>query len=233
MSAERLLIGLMIAVACISCSRKAIVDRPIRFDEERVLLTLEYLSDRYQIERNTPTIDPKMVVVHYTVIPTLEKTFIAFNDAKLPNWRAKIAGASALNVSSQFVVDQDGTIYRLMPETYMARHVNGLNHCAIGIENVGGTEEVPLTGEQLQSNIWLVKYLKKKYDIQYVIGHSEYTLFEDHELWKEIDEGYRTQKSDPGDEFMQRIREATGELGLRPLPQKPTRQVASDNSEEL
>ncbi|MEM9328878.1 MAG: peptidoglycan recognition family protein [Bacteroidota bacterium] len=224
MNVVKLLCGLIIVVAFTSCSKYVIQDRPIRFDEERVHLTLEYLSDRYEIEQTTPTIDPKMVVVHYTVIPTLEKTFVAFNNAKLPNWRAKIAGASALNVSSQFVVDQDGTIYRLMPETYMARHVIGLNHCAIGIENVGGTEEVPLTDEQLQSNIWLVKYLKKKYDIQYVIGHSEYTRFEGHALWREVDKGYRTKKSDPGDAFMQRIRDATNDLGLLPLPPEPTQQ---------
>ncbi len=230
MRVEKLLIGLVMAVGFTSCDSTTIQEMPITFDDERVQLTLEYLSTRYRIEQSTPTIDPKMVVVHYTVIPTLEKTFDAFNDAKLPNWRDKIAGASALNVSSQFVVDQDGTIYRLMPENYMARHVIGLNHCAIGIENVGGTEEVPLTDAQLQSNIWLIKYLKKKYDIQYVIGHSEYTLFDGHDLWKEVDEGYRTQKSDPGDEFMKGIRDATDDLGFLPLPQKPAPQETSDNN---
>ena len=208
---------------CLSLDSQAqqkIIDKPISFDEERVALTLEYLKNRYGIEQTTPTIEPKMVVVHFTVIPSLEQTIRAFNPAKLPNWRPGIAGASALNVSSQFLVDQDGTIYRLMPENYMARHVIGLNHCAVGIENVGGAKDQPLTQAQLEANIWLVKYLKEKYDIQYVIGHSEYTLFEGHELWKEVDDGYRTQKTDPGDQFMIDIRKATQGLGLKPLPQK-------------
>jgi len=31
-------------------------------------------------------------------------------------------------------VDRDGTVYRLMPENWMARHCIGLNHVAIGVE---------------------------------------------------------------------------------------------------
>lgn len=201
-----------------SCSQNPIIDKPIRFDPERKELTLEYLKSRYEIVQQEPTIVPRMVVVHFTVIPTLEKTMAAFNPAKLPGARAGIAGASALNVSSQFLIDQDGTIYRLMPENYMARHVIGLNHCAIGIENVGGTDDLPLTKAQLDANVWLIKYLMKKYEIDYVIGHSEYTLFEGHELWKEVDDGYRTKKTDPGEQFMIDIRQATEGLGLKPLP---------------
>lgn len=202
------------------CSGDRIIDRPVSFDQERIDLTLEYLDKRYGLRQTEPTINPKIVVVHYTVIPTLEKSFAAFEKAKLPDWRPEIIDASALNVSSQFMVDLDGAIYRLMPETRMARHVIGLNHCAIGIENVGGTKEVPLTDAQLEANIWLAKYLKKKYDIQYLIGHSEYTNFEGHELWLEVDDGYRTEKSDPGDKFLADIRSATKGLEFLPVPEK-------------
>ncbi|MEP0368982.1 MAG: peptidoglycan recognition family protein [Cyclobacteriaceae bacterium] len=201
------------------CKTTHIVDSPVIFDQERIDLTLQYLDEHYGIEQAEPTIDPRMIVIHYTVIPTLEKTLAAFHESKLPNWRPEIASAGALNVSSQFVVDQDGKIYRLMPETYMARHVIGLNHCAIGIENVGGTDEVPLTEAQLKSNIWLAQYLKEKYDIQYLIGHSEYTQFENHELWLEKDAGYRTEKSDPGEQFLSDIRAATIDLGFLPVPE--------------
>ncbi|MEO9478025.1 MAG: peptidoglycan recognition family protein [Cyclobacteriaceae bacterium] len=200
------------------CKTTHIVDSPVIFDQERVDLTLQYLDEHYGIQQSEPTIDPKMIVIHYTVIPTLEKTLAAFNGSKLPNYRPEIASAGALNVSSQFVVDLDGKIYRLMPETYMARHVIGLNHCAIGIENVGGTDEVPLTEAQLKANIWLAQYLKGKYDIQYLIGHSEYTQFENHELWLEKDAGYRTEKSDPGEQFLSDIRAATIDLGFLPVP---------------
>ncbi|MFS4468305.1 N-acetylmuramoyl-L-alanine amidase [Maribacter sp. 2210JD10-5] len=210
---------LIVLASFFSCtSTKIIVDRPIVFNDEREALTLEYLENRYGLVQNTPTIVPKMIVLHWTVIPTFEKSFEAFDNPTLPNWRPEIKDISGLNVSSQFMIDRDGTIYRLLPETTMARHVIGLNHCAIGIENVGGTEKLPLTKAQLKSNIWLVRYLKDKYDIDYLIGHYEYTLFENHPLWLERDDGYRTKKTDPGQYFMQKVRDAVSDLNFKPLP---------------
>ena len=210
-------ISFLLLLSCISS--KKIVDKPIIFDEERIQLTLDYLSDRYGLQKEAPTIIPKMIVLHWTYIPTLQKSFDAFNNSNLPEWRPDIKSASGLNVSSQFLVDQDGTIYRLMPETTMARHVIGLNHCAIGVENVGGTENTPLTQDQLDANIWLVKYLANKYDIEYLIGHNEYTNFEGHELWLEKDENYRTQKTDPGRDFLNAVKKATQYFNFKPTPQ--------------
>lgn len=200
--------------------QKTIVDKPILFDEERITLTKEYLLNRYNLERETPEIEPRMIVLHWTAIPTLDGSFDAFKDSKLPNWRPDIENVSGLNVSTQFLVDRDGTIYRLMPENYMGRHVIGLNHCSIGVENVGGTEVHPLTKEQLKSNIWLVTYLAEKYNIDYLIGHYEYTLFERHPLWLEMDDGYRTEKTDPGTDFMKKVRKATKRFNFKPVPSK-------------
>ncbi|MDO6473272.1 N-acetylmuramoyl-L-alanine amidase [Maribacter sp. 1_MG-2023] len=215
------LIYFILGLILVSCSStKTIVEHPITFNEERKMLTLEYLQNRYGLEQDLPKIEPKMIVLHWTVIPTFEKSFEAFDPVTLPNWRPDIKNVSGLNVSSQFMVDRDGTIYQLLPETTMARHVIGLNHCAIGVENVGGTEELPLTKAQLKSNIWLVKYLNNKYDIDYLIGHYEYTLFENHPLWLEIDEGYRTVKTDPGPEFMDNVRKAVKSLDFKELPIK-------------
>ena len=102
-----------------------------------------------------------------------------------------------------------------MPETWMARHVIGLNHVAIGVENVGGAKK-PLTKAQLKSNIWLVEYLKTKYEtIEYLIGHYEYKTFENSNLWLEKDENYRTNKIDPGVNFMKKVRKATQYLDLK------------------
>ncbi len=204
-----------------SCSSVKIVDKPIDFDDQRTQLSLDYLKTRYNLETSQPTIKPHMIVVHWTAIPTLEESFEAFRDPLLPNSRSDITSAGALNVSAHFLVDQDGTVYRLMPETTMARHVIGLNHCALGIENVGGTEETPLTRKQLKSNIKLVNYLKEKYpEIEYLIGHLEYTLFEGHPLWLEVDDAYRTEKTDPGVEFIDKIRSKTSDFNWEPLPVK-------------
>ncbi|WP_375324464.1 peptidoglycan recognition family protein [Flagellimonas sp. GZD32] len=213
-----LFITTLLIGAC--AAKKEIVDIPIIFDEQRIELTKEYLSNRYNLVQDTPEITPKMVVLHWTVIPTLKETFKAFNRSTLPNWRPDLENVSGLNVSSHFLVDRDGTIYRLMPETTMARHTIGLNHCAIGIENVGGTDDLPLTKKQLKANIYLVKYLAGKYDIDYVIGHQEYTLFEDHPLWLEVDDGYRTVKDDPGMDFVNKVRNATKKINFKPVPTK-------------
>ena len=212
---------LLLLISAVACKEDLkIIDKPIDFGELREQLTLEYLESHYGIVQDSPIITPKMVVIHWTAIPTLEKSFGAFVNTKIGSHRTKINTASQLNVSSQFLVDLDGTIYRLMPENFMARHVIGLNHCAIGIENVGGTETTPLTEKQLEANIWLVTYLKNKYEIDYVIGHYEYTNFENHDLWLEKDNGYRTLKTDPGKDFLMKIKSATKELGFKEVPVK-------------
>jgi N-acetylmuramoyl-L-alanine amidase len=210
-------ISMLLFFAC--GSSKEIVDKPIIFDEERIELTKDYLLTRYGLEKDNATITPKMIVLHWTHIPTLQQSFDAFYESKLPS-RPDIATASSLNVSSQFLVDLDGAIYRLMPETTMARHVIGLNHIAIGVENVGGTADVPLTKAQIKSNIWLVNYLSKKYPIDYLIGHFEYTNFDGHELWLEVDNGYRTEKVDPGADFMKAVKKGTRKLNLKSAPPK-------------
>jgi N-acetyl-anhydromuramyl-L-alanine amidase AmpD len=216
---NRGLFFVLLALIISSCSiQKKIIDKPIIFDAEREQLTKTYLLERYGLKKETSEIVPKMIVLHWTAISTFESSFDAFYQTKLPNWRPELENVSGLNVSSHFLVGQDGTIYRLMPETTMARHIIGLNHVAIGIENVGGTKDTPLTKSQLKSNIRLVTYLKKKYTVDYVIGHYEYTNFEGHELWLEKDEGYRTKKTDPGEEFMKKVRKATKKLNFKPLP---------------
>jgi len=220
----KIVLPLLIFSILFSCKAKHnIVDKPIIFKEERKQLTLAYLKNRYGLVQEYPHITPKMIVLHWTAIPTLEKSFAAFNSTTLPNWRPDIKQVSSLNVSTHFIVDRDGTTYRLLPETTMARHVIGLNHCAIGIENVGGGEEgVPLTQKQLEANIRLVKYLKKKYkSIQYLIGHYEYTLFKETPLWLESDNNYRTIKTDPGKDFMQNVRTTVKDLNFKPLPIQP------------
>ncbi|WP_143961024.1 N-acetylmuramoyl-L-alanine amidase [Litoribacter populi] len=188
-------------------------DKFINYDEERIELSLKYLNDRHGIETETVEIEPKMVVLHWTVVPTIEKTFDVFDPSVLPAARDGLQGASALNVSSQYLVDQDGTIFKLMPENHFARHTIGLNHCAVGIENIG-SDEMPLTKAQEKANEQIIRYLKSKYDITHVIGHHEYQLFKEHPYWKETDPGYLTVKTDPGDKFMKAVRKRIADMNL-------------------
>lgn len=190
-------------------------NKPVVFDAERKRLSIEYLRDRHGIIQDSATIVPRMIVLHWTAIATLEQSFDAMNPTILPGARKGIASASSLNVAAQFLVDRDGMIFRQLPETAFARHVIGLNYCAIGVENVGGSNAL-LTEEQLDANEALIRYLKKKYyNIEYVIGHHEYQSFIGHPLFKETDPNYLTVKSDPGDEFMIKIRERIKDLNIK------------------
>lgn len=204
----------------LSLAQLKMVDRPINWNQNRLGLTRDYLTTRYNLEDPDGSITPQMIVLHWTAIPDLESSYAAFKNETLPTARGDIAGGGALNVSAHYLIDRDGTIYRLMPDTLMARHTIGLNHTAIGIENVGGTSDTPLTKKQIKANIDLVKYLAGKYPIRYLIGHYEYTLFQDHPLWLEVDNGYRTQKTDPGRYFMKRVRHALRRLNLKGAPNK-------------
>ena len=181
-----------------------IIQTPINFGKERVELTKEYITNHYGLDVKDIKIVPKIVLIHYTAVETYEKSLARFASQTLPNDRPEISNAGALNVSTHFMVERDGTIHQLMPLDYMARHVIGLNYNSIGIENVGGSGyKEDLTVEQLAANIFIVNYLKKKFPtIEYVVGHHEYRCFENSSLWLEKDDGYRTEKFDPGANFM-------------------------------
>ncbi|CAN5217420.1 peptidoglycan recognition family protein [soil metagenome] len=195
-----------------------IIEKPILFNDLRKELSLQYMESRYGIKKDAPTIDPKLIVVHWTAIPSLQESFNTLYEPTLPGNRKDIQEASPLNVSAHYLIDRNGQIYRLLPDTVFARHVIGLNLSAIGIENVGGTSQ-PLTKAQLAANVELIKCLAEKYDIKYLIGHHEYTKFKGHPLWMEKDATYLTQKNDPGPEFMNKLRNELKDTGISGPPQ--------------
>ena len=182
---------------------------PIQFDNERIALTQQYQLTHYGINSKSIEIEPRMVVLHWTCIPTFKTTFRVFNPPTFPKNSPRLKELpGTLNVSAHFVVDRDGTIYQLMPENWMARHVIGLNHFAIGIENIGGIDSKDdLTEAQAKANAFLVCYLKKKYPkIDYVIGHHEYLKFKNTPLWLERDPTYQKDKNDPGPAFVNKVK---------------------------
>ncbi|MDM5270724.1 peptidoglycan recognition family protein [Sulfurovum sp. zt1-1] len=198
-----------------------IIDKPIDFGKARVEMTKDYIRSHYGKRVNNIEITPKIIVLHWTAEMSLDKSFKRLQPEKLLSDRKDIVKASALNVSAHFLVARDGTIYRLMPENWMARHVIGLNYSSIGIENVGGKGNASedLTPAQLKSNIALIGYLKGKFPtIEYLIGHQEYTQMESTPLWLEHDKGYRTVKNDPGEHFMKNVREAVEFMHLKKPP---------------
>lgn len=193
----------------LSLAAMQIKQTPIAFGEKRVELSKEYIKEHYNLEVKDIKITPKIIVIHHTAIDDFSDSLSRFTSETLPTDRPDITNGGALNVSTHFMVERDGTIHQLMPLDFMARHVIGLNYNSIGIENVGGANSADnLTKEQLEANIFLVKELKKRFEtIEYVIGHYEYRCFEDTPLWLEVDDGYRTFKDDPSVRFMDELRE--------------------------
>ncbi len=198
--------------------RPHIIQKPIDFTPNRIAMTKDYIQQHYGLKVKDIHIIPKIIILHWTAVMDFERCYERLKGEKLFSDRGDISGAGALNVSSHFLVKRDGSIYQLMPENFMARHVIGLNYSSIGIENIGGegnTKE-DLTPAQVQANIALVKYLAAKYpSISYLIGHHEYRSMENTPLWLEKDAGYRTEKADPGKKFMSDVRAGVKELELK------------------
>lgn len=188
--------------------------KPLNFDEERVRLTLEYRKIHQGDAGADITIVPKVVVLHWTGGSTAMSAWNTFAPTRAADARPELAAAGEVNVSAHFIVNRDGTIWQLMPENWMARHCIGLNHTAIGIENVGssdlGGSNNPLTEAQVKADIALIRDLASRWPIEKVIGHLEYRTLEKTSYFLELDPNYRTGKPDPGPAFTAAVRAGSG-----------------------
>ena len=196
-----------------------IVERPIVYDERRKQRTIAYRRRHEDPAAATHVIDPRIIVVHHTGGGRLDATWRYFNRGTSERARTTVARAGELGLSAHFLVERDGKVVRLVPETWMARHVVGLNHLAIGVENVGDGDRFPLTDAQRAANIALIRDLRARFPgLTHLIGHHEYRAFEGHPYFKELEADHRTQRNDPGPAFMQAVRADLTDLGLAGPP---------------
>lgn len=200
-----------------STSRLRLINKPIAYTQKRKELSLLYLKERHGIVQKQPTIKPEVIVLHYTGGGSIESVFNYFNREEIEKDRRYNSRYSNLNVSAHYLVDRDGTVYKLLEDTLFARHTIGLNYCAIGIENIDDANR-QLTPKQVEANALLIRSISQRYPIRYLIGHSEYGLFRKSKMWKETDAGYFTRKQDPGDDFMKQVREKIRDLNLSSTP---------------
>ena len=202
--------------------RPPIVEWPVIWNAERAQLASLYIARHKGWKRTgdpdrDTTMDPKVVVVHWTAGPTARS---AWNTFRAPRQRGQRNPAewNAVNLTSHFIVDRDGTIFRILPETRMGRHTIGLNHIAIGIENVGNGSTLPLTDAQLAANEALVRWLAHRHGITHLIGHHEYRQMESHPYFVETMARFRTVRTDPGTAFMADLRARLAGLSLLGAP---------------
>lgn len=204
-------------------------DWPIAYGPRREQLTADYLAAHVGPDAVTgdPAADsrmvPRVVILHWTAGGSARSAWFTFQPERRPR-RPDLQGAKALNISAHFIVDRDGTTYRLMDEDRVGRHTIGLNHLSIGVENVGDGKRWPMTDDQITANIDLVRYLKARFpSITHLIGHHEYRAFEiaGHPYFQEHDTPRRTQKIDPGPAFMAAVRAGITDLNLLGPPPPP------------
>ena len=114
---------------------------------------------------------PRAIVEHYTVTDAFAPVYDHFaTDAPDPEL-GELPG-----VCSHYVIDRDGTIYRLVSTRIMCRHTVGLNWTAIGIEHVGRSDgQVLANARQLTASLRLTRALQGRFAIRTrnVIGRNE------------------------------------------------------------
>lgn len=187
-----------------------VVHKPIKWTEQREQLIKEYAQMHYG--KDITSIVPQVVITHWTVSNDAESVYQYFYSETMPD-----DGGGRLNVASHYLVDRDGTIYQLTPETALNRHAIGYNWCAIGIENVGGVDgKEDLTEAQVKANIAIIRYLQAKYPtIKYVWGHYQQHEAENSGLFIEKVPDYYAEKIDPGPAFMGKLKEGLNDLNLK------------------
>jgi len=84
-------------------------------------------------------------------------------------------------VSSHYIIDREGIVYRLVDEKNIAFHAGksrlpdgrmGVNQLSIGIELINSHTDSP-TELQIQTLMKLVTEIKNRYKIKYVLRHSD------------------------------------------------------------
>jgi N-acetylmuramoyl-L-alanine amidase/YARHG domain len=196
-----------------------IYDKPIVFDDLRIKLTKEYILRHYGAAGPGIELTPLLIVVNWTDTGTLEEAYEKFRPPMLPrSSNPPIAPDGEVNYSAHYLIDRDGTIFNLMNDFQIARHVVGLDRQALGIAHVGSAN-VPLTPAQAEATAQLVRFLTKKYEsISFLIGASEYEAFVSTPLWEEKDPLLKPVPSGPSAIFLTQLRERLSDTPLRSAP---------------
>jgi N-acetylmuramoyl-L-alanine amidase len=146
------------------------VAKPIPFGPERKADMAAYAQRHYGIGDHRLR-DPKVIVEHYTATSSFAPVFNYFSRNQPDPELHELPG-----ICAHYVIDRDGTIYRLVPTSIMCRHTVGLNWTAIGIEHVGQSDaQVMGNRRQLAASLRLTRALQGRHGVaaRNVIGHNE------------------------------------------------------------
>ena len=147
-----------------------VISRPIPFPDRRKEEMRAYARRHYGIDDHR-LLRPRVIVQHYTVSDTFRSVFETFARDEPDVELHELPG-----VCAHFVIDRDGSVYRLVSTNTMCRHTVGLNWTAIGIEHVGRSDgQVMGNARQLRASLRLTRMLQGRHGIRTrdVIGHNE------------------------------------------------------------
>ncbi|MHC5109528.1 MAG: N-acetylmuramoyl-L-alanine amidase [Planctomycetota bacterium] len=162
-------------------------------------IVLHHISARNWNSANDRAVNDKTRAAYYEKHPQLKK--VADQSAQsLPGSAAKdelaycheaiVALLDAYDVASHYMIQRDGTVYRLVDESYIAYHAGpgrmpeqfgddrtGLNDFSLGIELVSTGEDADespaYTEQQYAALRRLIADILGRHDIRYIVGHDE------------------------------------------------------------
>lgn len=115
--------------------------------------------------------NPRVIVEHYSVTPTISALFNTFRtDQPDPEF------GELPNVCAHFGVARSGRIFQFVSLDNRCRHTVGLNQTSIGIEHVGYSDHEVLSNRaQMRGSLKLTRWLQCRFGIRTgdVIGHNE------------------------------------------------------------
>lgn len=150
--------------------RPAIHQWPIPYGQARKRQMAAY-SLRHYGEDTYVLSEPRVIVEHYTETATAREAYDTFAPDVPDNEFHELP-----NTCAHFLVEPDGRIDQLVPLSLRCRHTTGLNWTAIGVENVGFSDQAILENpKQLSASLRLTRWLRCRYSIalEHVIGHNE------------------------------------------------------------
>jgi N-acetyl-anhydromuramyl-L-alanine amidase AmpD len=138
---------------------------------------------------------PNVIVLHFTAGSSYESAWNHF--ASNSPSRGEMPG-----VCAQFIVDKDGTIYKVVRLRVRCRHAIGLNYTAVGIEMVQETgsgshwaaQQILKRRPQIRAALRLARYLKLHFRIKMhdIIGHA---MTNNSDYFKDL-QGWRNDHTD-------------------------------------
>lgn len=199
------------------------VDKPVhpkRPKLEHIYIRRHYRDRVFNWRRRSDgayLIRPAMVVLHHTGGLSLRSALYTLTSLRLGS-RAGLTRPTSLSVGVPYLVARNGRVYRLFKDDdRFGRHTIGLNHSAIGVENVG-TKRSGFTAAQIKTNVRLLQYLAMRYPLRYLIGHRDVYQMARTPYYLEAVPKYCSNKNDPTWRALRRIRKRAASLGLAGAP---------------